>query len=43
MKSISSSLKILGYLVKKRKFDDSTKHYMILRKVAYLGGKLGLS
>ena len=39
-KFIWSSLKVLGYLAKKRKSGDSTKYCMVLSKLAYLGGGL---
>ena len=38
--NLISSLKVLGYLVKKRKSGDSIKHCMVLSKLAYLGSKL---
>ena len=39
-KSIWSSLKVLGYLAKKKKSGNSTKYYMALDKLAYLSGRL---
>ena len=39
-KSTCHSLKVLGYLTKKRKFGDSTKYCTALNKLAYLDGRL---